>query len=151
MTLRQQISSLEDKKQKLLKKLDIQRSRMFFECGCGRKHQIKTCEIIQTFWYQSPHGCMGGDYWVPGELQIICPDTDHKNRLMFDNYDVEWSQRNDYDYSAEEQFKYMYRHLFKNVILDYNKDKRKFWNNSYFDDNHQKFGLNVKGRVYKKK
>lgn len=133
----------------LLKKMDEKKANLRFRCGCGRTHRIKDCVAIQTHWYTSPSGCTGGDYWNIGEMQIICPVTDVKNRCMFNNYDVDWTKRDDYAYNAEKQFRSQYKGLFKEVIDDYDKDKRGWWNNFYFDDNHKKFNLYVEGRDYK--
>lgn len=49
--------------------------------GCGMRHKIKDLEYIQTHWYESPHGCTGGDTWHSGEGNFICPHCEHRNRL----------------------------------------------------------------------
>ena len=51
-------------------------------------HKIKDCVAIQTHWYTEPSGCTEGDYWNQGEINIICPETNHRNRMLFDNYVV---------------------------------------------------------------
>ena len=70
---------------------------------------------------------------------------------MFDNYDVEWSERSDYLKNAEKQFREIYSKLFKEVILNYD-ERVHLWpewhNNFYIDSNPAKFGLCVKGRNY---
>lgn len=142
------LAALNKERAKLSNQLTSQRSNKQFRCGCGKMHRIKNCTLIQTHWYVSPLGCTEGDYWKTGEMQVVCPDTDNKNRLFFDNYDVDWSKRADLEYSAEMQFRYRYTSLFKEVVEDYGKDKREWWNNRYFDKNHEKFGLTVKGRDY---
>jgi hypothetical protein len=130
----------------LLDQLDLARSRLRFDCGCGKRHAIKDCVLIQSHWYEDPHGCTGGDTWHTGEMAIICPDTDHKNRLFFDSKNkVDYEHRNWYDYSAELQFRRLYLHLFKDVVDDYDKDRRSWWINRYFDNNRKRFGLRVQG------
>lgn len=49
--------------------------------GCGQLHTIGELEYIQTHYYVSPHGCTGGDYWLPGEGNWVCPTCGHRNRL----------------------------------------------------------------------
>jgi hypothetical protein len=145
----QRLAVLATEQSKLLKQLDTQRANKQFKCGCGKMHRIKNCAVIQDHWYTRPSGCTDGDYWNEGELQVICPDTDKKNRLFFDNYDVEWDKRSHYTHNAGQQFSRIYKQLFKEVFDDYKKDQREWWNNHYFDENHMKFGLHVRGRDYK--
>lgn len=141
-----ELKELKLKEQKLLEKLSKQKANKTFKCGCGKLHKIKDCIAIQTHWYESPHGCTGGDTWHTGEIQIICPITDNKNRILFDSYyKVEWTLRNDYSHNAESQFKRNYLNLFKSIINDYKEDNRKWWNNYYIDRNHDKFGINIPG------
>jgi hypothetical protein len=147
--IKKRLKALEEEQAELVKSLSETKANLKFLCSCGKMHTIKKCVAIQTHWYTPPHGCTGGDYWNEGELQIICPDTDFKNRIHFRNHDIPWGHRHDYEYSAEEQFKRNYKPLFKEVIQDHDDDKRKWWNNDYFDQNHKKFDLNVKGRDYK--
>jgi hypothetical protein len=58
-----------------------------FGKGCGTALEIGELEYIQTHWYESPHGCSGGDHWHEGEGQFICPHCGHRNRL-YDRKDV---------------------------------------------------------------
>lgn len=128
----------------LYSQLKIKRSQLKFRCGCGRLHRIKDCDLIQTHWYKSPHGCTGGDYWNSGEVQIICPVTDNKNRVLFKSvYQIPYELRDHFAYSAEQQFLRIYKNLFKSVIDDYDTDKRGWWNCYYFDENHRKFGISI--------
>lgn len=127
-------------------KQEAANGRKKFLCACKSMHSINQCFAIQTHWYVRPHGCTGGDYWNSGELQIICPKTGIRNRLLYDSYyKVEWNKRHDHDYSADIQFKYQYKHLFKKVIDEYDRDGNyKFYNNYYIDNNHKKFGIKIK-------
>jgi hypothetical protein len=56
--------------------------------GCGYGFYIQDLEYVQTHWYESPHGCTGGDNWHKGEGQFICPKCGHRNRLI-NRQDVE--------------------------------------------------------------
>jgi hypothetical protein len=138
---------LENQRIELENQLKEQRANKVFECACCSKlHKIKDCVAIQTYWYTQPSGCMGGDYWNEGELQIVCPLTDSKNRILFtSNYSVEYSKRGDYKYSADQQFKNLYIPLFSSIIEDY-KDDHRPWANCYYFDNHRAdFDLHVEG------
>ena len=84
---------------------------------------------------------MGGDTWHEGELQIVCPVTDNKNRVLFNFYDVPWSKRSYYDYNPDMQFRRIYTPLFKEVIRDNDHDERAWWNNEYFDKHRKKFEI----------
>lgn len=121
------------------------RSRQKFKCSCGKMHQIGKCTVVQTYWYTPPHGCTGGDYWNAGELQIICPLTNVRNRVMFNEsyYRTKYELRDNYDYSAEKQFSRQYRHLFAALSQDYDEYRGPTFNNYYFDQNHEKFGIYI--------
>jgi hypothetical protein len=119
-------------------------SRKMFKCSCGKMHQIKQCAVIQTHWYTRPSGCTGGDYWNAGELRIICPTTQVRNRVMFKlRSEIEWNQREEYRYNPAHQFSTLFVDLFKEIIEDYDDDKGATANNYYFDQNHKKFGIKI--------
>lgn len=141
-----QLVEIREKEKNLIGLLEKQRANKQFRCGCGKMHRIKDCVVIQDHYYVPPSGCTDGAYWTPTELQIICPDTDNKNRLLFN---IDCTSQHHFEYNASDQFKLMYKHLFKEVIDDYKKDKRQWWNNFYIDKHPEKFGLCVKGRKYK--
>ncbi len=69
------------------------------EC-CGRRTKIKNATIIVENHYISPHGCMGGDYWVfSHEYLFYCTKCDSFNRTYvgsFDkvDYDGQYSEDN---------------------------------------------------------
>lgn len=50
--------------------------------GCGARLQIRKLTYIQTYWYEPPYGCTGGDFWHPGEGQFDCPKCGLRNRLI---------------------------------------------------------------------
>ncbi|MBU1567757.1 MAG: hypothetical protein KJ630_19295 [Proteobacteria bacterium] len=56
--------------------------------GCGAGFYIDELEFIQTYWYESPYGCTGGDNWLPGEGQFECPKCGHRNRFL-ERQDIE--------------------------------------------------------------
>ena len=77
-----------NRNKKLIIQVEKQRANKQFRCCCGSMHKIKDCVAIQTHWYTEPSGCTEGDYWNQGEINIICPETNHRNRMLFDNYVV---------------------------------------------------------------
>ena len=151
---------------KLLADYEREKANLTIKCkACNGLHKIKDLTAIQTFWYERPHGCMGGDYWVDGELDFLCPDYPYaRNRILFmESYKIPWGERSNFKYNAQEQFKRKYSGLFKEVLdgRDDTVDKegvtRKwqdlgFWNNEYVDQNRKKFGLVViddEGKIVK--
>jgi hypothetical protein len=156
MNLCKELERLDKEREELVKKVDTARSRLKFKCACGKMHSIQSCDVVQTHWYTAPHGCTGGDYWNEGELQIVCPDTAIRNRVMFDSYfQVQWQLRNDYAYNLEHQFSRKYKDLFKSVIDEHDNDrcaggKYASFNNYYFEKKKEKFGLKIKSDGYEK-
>jgi hypothetical protein len=128
----------------LIKRLNEVRASRDFLCGCGQFHKIKECDALDKMYYVPPSGCTDGAYWKFSELQVICPVTDGKNRFLFPSfYKVEYEKRYMFKYSAEEQFIRMYGPLLKSRMEDYDKDKRKWWNNVFVDENHDLFDIDI--------
>ena len=99
------LSDVEDQIKDKLKKTPVQCTyNPRFGEGCGMGFTIDSLDYIQTYWYKSPHGCMGGDSWRQGEGNFICPNCKHRNRL--------------YDKPEIVELK----HLFKSVKDEHNKD-----------------------------
>jgi hypothetical protein len=140
-SIAEQLQHLERQKKSLLSRQDKLRANKMFVCLCGHRHKIKECVVIQTHWYTPPRGCTEGDYWNDGELQIICPTSNEKNRVLFDDFDVPWELRREYKYDTTAQFSRLYKHLFKKAVDDYKQDTRYWENNYYFDKNRAKFDL----------
>ncbi len=138
-----QLAIIESQRENLLKELEVKRSNQTIKCGCGRSHKIKDCHLIQTHWYERPHGCSGGDTWHQGEMQFVCPDTDNKNRLYFPQNDIPYEKRGDFKYSAEQQFQRIFKRLFKSVTEDYDTDKRKWWLNEWINNHHEQYGIKI--------
>jgi len=162
--LERQLGNLRGEEEKILGQIAARNSRKKIGCeSCGKRHQISTLTLIQTHWYTPPSGCMEGDYWREGEIQFVCPTAKVANRLMFDNYDVPWEKRRNFENNPEEQFKRKYKPLFREVIEShehsvsgeranyYHKDGRELdesevpndrrVNNYYVDERRKSFGL----------
>jgi len=125
-------------------KLEEAKAKLSIKCeSCKKFHRIKDLVVIQTHWYTSPYGCTGGDYWSQGELHFICPVTKVRNRIMFDNYDVEWRERQEFKHNPDKQFNRYYKDLFKEVLKEFDNDMGKYINdnNYYVDENRKKFDL----------
>jgi hypothetical protein len=143
------LAELRAEEKKVVEQIEATKPNLQFRCGCGALHKFRDCLLISKQYYTAPSGCMGGDYWSFSEAQIVCPKTDVKNRLMWDSkYSVPYDYRDHHEYDAEAQFIRQFRSAFKEVTIDYDKDKRSWWNNRYIDNNHEKFGLHVKGFNY---
>jgi len=154
ITTKQKIIKLEKQLKHLNEILKQERSEKEFKCVCGNVHKIKDCEAIQEHWYQSPYSCSGGDCWHEGELNILCPSSDLINRVMFNSeYDVEYSLRNKIEYSAQMQYKNIYKYLFKKIHNNYDRYRTPYFlgkpqnikNMHYFDNNRAYFDLSIKG------
>jgi len=138
-----ELAALERREESLLADLAVQRGLLEIECAsCGGRHAVKDLTAVQTHWYVSPHGCTGGDYWKEGEMQFVCPRTGVRNRLLFDNHDVPWDERNKYDNNPELQFRRVFRPLFREVLEEHDDARSPPWvNNHYVDRNRRIFGL----------
>lgn len=141
-SLRSQLKKIEQQKAELLKKADEAKSKARIKCAsCGKMHMIKTLDAIQAHSYVPPSGCTDGAYWVDAEMQFICPKTEVVNRLLIFNHDVPWEERNKYENDPEEQFKRMYKKLFRSVKDTYSEKPYSQVNNDYVDENRKRFGL----------
>lgn len=84
--------------------------------------------------------------WHTGELNILCPDNEYRNRLWYDSKCfVAYHNQEKYDYSVRMQFEHMYRSHLKSIIDDYKENKFQWANNTYMDKNHKKFDIHIKG------
>jgi hypothetical protein len=144
-TTKTRLAELDNQRQSLLAQREVEKANQKIKCLCGKMHAIKQFTAIQTHWYTSPSGCMGGDHWNTGELQLVCPTTGIKNRLLYNSYyKVPYEKRGHYDHNAEMQFNRMYKHLFKEIIDEYKERTVGQWGNNYYvDENHKKFDIAI--------
>ena len=150
VALKSKIAKLKEDLASALAEEQQAKANLKFECACGKSHTIGECIAVQTHWYVPPRGCSEGDYWNEGEIRIICPTTDIQNRVLFETRsEIEWEQREEYDNNPEKQFKRAFSQLFKALLEDFNEDKPRTFNNYYFDQNMEYFGLRV-GKTSKK-
>lgn len=141
-SLEEKIRDLEEQKKEISRAIDELNRKREIQCSCGDSHSIGDLTAIQTHWYTPPSGCTEGDYWNEGELEFCCPTTGIINRLLFDNYDVPWKERDKYDNNPAQQFNHMYRRLFKEIINTYEPNMSgRGVNNHYVDKNREKFWL----------
>lgn len=126
------IKKLDERRAVLEAELQEARANLDFPCCCGEVHKIKDCDVLQTHWYTPPSGCTDGDYWNSGELQVVCPVTGSKNRLL---------DRSVNDHLAK-QFSSSYKRLFKSVTDTYKgQDLGNHWNNYMLENNVEYYGL----------
>lgn len=48
---------------------------------CGRKSQIKSLKYSEIFYYEKPHGCIGGDNWYSSGIYLECPKCGNTTKL----------------------------------------------------------------------
>ena len=148
-TLDKQLENINNEEKVIHKLIDERNKKREINCeSCDKSHKIKDLTLIQTHWYKEPRGHNEGAYWNEGEMQFICPETNVINRFLFDNYDVPYEKRELYENNPEEQFKRLYKHLFKEVLDRHEKTEDQSLNNYYVDENRKKFGLVERKRIY---
>jgi hypothetical protein len=123
--------------EKLQAKLNEERRNVEFQCECcGEKHAMKDCDVIQTHWYESPHGCMGGDTWHENDIHIVCPKTGHRNRILFNiSYDDRLKA------NPKTRFN-KWLSYFASIKMEYNNPRYSYTNNYTFDKNRDFYELN---------
>jgi len=110
------------------------------KCCCGKMHAIKNLDLIVTHFYISPYSCSGGDYWKEGEWNFGGP-CGVRNRLLFNDYGVDWQQRGTVGEAAEPTFKNLYRYLFKSTYDEHKEGPHGGQNNYYVDKHRRRFEL----------
>ena len=58
-----------------------QREREVMCTRCGARLEIRTLTFVQVHRYVYPHGCSGGDYWLPSEGRFACPKCSAVTRM----------------------------------------------------------------------
>lgn len=82
-TVNEQVAEIEAQIAALKDKIaEVQRSRLLVCHHCRGQSVISTLTYIQTFYYVSPRGCSGGDYYMPSEGRYTCPRCGELNRLQ---------------------------------------------------------------------
>ena len=83
------VTVLNDELKRLQGETEVKcKTSAIYGVGCGATHSISTLDYIQTYYYVSPYGCSGGDYYKPSEGQFICPTCGRRNRL-YDRPEIE--------------------------------------------------------------
>lgn len=141
MSLESQLERIDKERKKIETKIEKRNSNKTIKCSCEEMHKIKDLDLIQTYWYEEPYSCNAGDHWIAGELQFVCPKTGMRNRLLFNNYDVSYENRDKYEFDPASQFSRNYKRLFKSVTDDKSRKDTPFRNNYYVDQHRKKFGL----------
>lgn len=131
----------------VLGEIDKRNKERIIECGsCETLHKIGELILIQKHFYVLPDGCTGGDYWLQGGIQFVCPRTGVANRLLFNNTDIPWEERKRYENDPQQQFNKIYKHLFREVVdvREGEELERNWVNNYYVDEHREEFGLVAK-------
>ena len=61
---------------------------------CGKGTQAKNLQFCRYYWYESPHGCMGGATWHTNGFMVVfpkCGDREHVHPASHSlpNYDIQ--------------------------------------------------------------
>ena len=118
--------------------LDDARARRRIKCACGRSHAIRDLDLIVTHYYIEPYGCTSGDYWRAGEWCFVCPKG-VRNRLLFNDYEVDYDQRHTIGAAAEATFKHLYGGLFKSSTDEHDESGYDKGHNNFYVDEHRKW------------
>lgn len=140
--LKEEIKRQEQITANLQDKLEEAKAKLSIKCqSCLKYHRIKDLVVIQTHWFIPPSGCTEGAYWKQGELHFICPNNKVRNRILFNNSDVEWDKREELKHNPANQFHITYKYLFKEVLKEFEDHIGSSVNNYYIDENRKKFDL----------
>jgi len=64
------------------------RSRKTIKCECGKRTPLKKLIAIREYYYVSPHGCTGGDYWdLSNEYTWYCSKCEKWHRVYKSSFD----------------------------------------------------------------
>jgi hypothetical protein len=62
--------------------------------SCGKGTQARNLIFARYYWYERPHGCMGGATWHTNGFMLVCPkckETEHVHPATeaLPNYDIQ--------------------------------------------------------------
>ena len=80
LALREKEKELAAQELEAFSQLDLTCVSNCYGRGCGEIFQPRETVYIQTYWYETPSGCTGGDQWYRSEGQFDCPHCGHRNR-----------------------------------------------------------------------
>lgn len=115
------------------------RKRRKILCSCGKMHEIGKLALLVTHWHDD-------DYWIEGEWRFVCPTTSVRNRLLFNDYNVEYNRRQEVSVAAEPTFKNIYHGLFAKREDVYEKKGGDLYYNCYVDEHRERFELPVRSK-----
>ena len=49
--------------------------------SCGKGTQAKNIQFCRYYWYETPHGCMGGDTWHTNGFMMVCPKCGEREHV----------------------------------------------------------------------
>lgn len=137
------LKTLDSDRLKLVAQLKEARSNQTFKCLCGKYHKIKDTNVVITEGWSQGSGYEDGYSYDKAFFAVCTADKEIHNRFLYSSYfKIDYNKRE--DFSAQKQFEYTYKELFKNVTkIDEDKFNCKWGNNTYIDDNHKKFGIDI--------
>jgi len=62
--------------------------------SCGKGTQARNIQFCRYYWYETPHGCMGGACWHTNGFMMVCPKCGerehvHEATKALPNYDIQ--------------------------------------------------------------
>lgn len=138
--IKKAITELDAQRKKLVSQLGTAYGNKTFPCVfCNKRHKFKDCDAIQTHWYEEPYSCSGGDNWYENELWILCPTTQHYNRMLFlsDCCVKQDGTRTNHNRA----FNMRYKKTFKSITDTYRDEPTNWCNNDHIDKNPNEYGL----------
>lgn len=113
-------------------------------CGCGLFYAIRALALIIDHWHVPPRGCCEGDYWAENEWQFRCPTSGVVNRILFNDWDVLYEDREKVGVAAAPTFRSLYPRSIWFSFENAYDEKYETVNNYHADGERERFGLPAK-------
>lgn len=138
------LNTVEVEKVRLQGLLEQEYSKIKFKNHDGNMFVIRDCDLIIEEKYQQGYGYEDG-YNYEGDMFVLCKGNNLYNRLLFPSYfKVEYSLRGQFNYKLKDQFKGKFKNLFRSTkVVPTDKLKISWVNNTYVDDNPDKFFIKI--------
>jgi hypothetical protein len=143
--LQNKLHSLRTSEAEINSEIKELRANKTIKCLCGKYHKIKDMDIIIPQRWHRGYSYEDGYNEDVGLFAVCAKNPELANRLLFDDYSIDYYKRDVYKYNAKMQFATLYQHLFKSIVrIDEDKVPYKRWgNNEYIDKNHKKFEIKI--------
>ena len=68
---------------------------------CNKRSRVKNVEYLVWYWYETPHGCTGGDEYHKGGYNVECPKCGFVSKIT--KASVYASKEDKYEYKTFER------------------------------------------------